>query len=639
VTGGDSSPGKSSLLDFVLGRRLANREQRARKIGPLEAVPALGLDALASSSYGPEAALTVLMPLGAASLAVIGHVLAPVVLLLLLLAASYWQTIAAYPNNGGAYVVARETMGRNPSLLAAAALMVDYVLNVAVAISAGVAALISALPTLHSYTLPLCLAVLALVTLVNLRGTRESGRLFAVPTYLFVVSFFAILAVGCFRTFTSGGQPHAIVAPPPLQPGMEMAGFFLLLRAFSSGCTAMTGVEAVNNSMDAFAEPRVRKARITLLAIALILGTLLTGIAYLARAYRIAAMDQSQPGYQSVLSQLAHAVAGAGAAYYIAMAALLSVLILSANTSFVGFPRLCQMIAADGFLPKSFAIAGRRLVFTVGILYLTVLSGTLLLLSAGITDYLIPLFAIGAFLTFTISQSGMVMHWLRQERRRYGKLLINATGALVTAVALVVIVVTKFAEGAWLTLIAIPATILLLARIRRYYDAVARDVRDPAPLQLDDARPPVIVVITQSWNRLTDKALRFALTLSQDITAVHFTQLAGPSGDEEEKRLRAQWSAEVEAPAREAKLPPPRLVILPAQYRTMDQPLVRLIRQLEARAEGRTIAVLVPEIERRRWYEYLLHTWRPFRLRAHLQDAGIASLIIIQVPWRLESGR
>lgn len=633
-----------NVADVLLGRRLANREYRQRQISAFEGVPAMGLDGLASSAYGPEAALTVLIPLGAASFTYIGWIMAPIVALLLILFASYWQTIRAYPTNGGAYVVARENLGRNASLLAAAALMIDYVLNVAVGISAGVGALVSAVPALHSHILALCLGILVLITLVNLRGTLESGRIFAIPTYLFIASFFAILGLGIVRTLMSGGSPRPVIPPPAVGEATQAATVFLLLRAFASGCTAMTGVEAVSNGMEAFREPRVRHGHGTLTGIVVMLGALLAGIAFLATSYRIGAMNQMRPGYESVLSQLAHVVVGHGPFYYVAIGSLLCVLALSANTSFVGFPRLCRSVAADGFLPKSFSIAGHRLVFTVGILYLGAAAGLLLFLFGGITDRLIPLFAVGAFLTFTISQTGMIVHWWRERRdapagARRGHSIhlgINAVGALTTGLALIVIVVTKFASGAWITLLAIPVAIGVLKAVRSYYDEVERRVRDPLPLRLDDTRPPIVLVATAGWNKLTDTALRFALSLSPDVIAVHLTQLSGPGTMENVSGLRAQWRFDVEQPARRAGLKPPKLVILQARYRAMHVPLIRLIREIQSTAQGRRIAVLIPEIVRQHWYQFLLHTLRPPLLRTELLRYGGPDVVVINVPWYLE---
>jgi amino acid transporter len=635
-----------NILELVLGPRLANRQHNARKIGAFEGLPAMGLDGLGSSAYGPEAALTVLMVLGAGSLAYIGWVMAPILVLLAILFVSYWQTIRAYPSNGGAYVIAKENLGTYASLLAGAALMVDYVLNVAVGISAGVGALVSAVPSLHAYILPLCLGILALVTLVNLRGTLDAGRLLAAPTYLFVGSFAVILMLGIYRSIAGGGHPQAVIAPPALAPQAGAAiSLWLLLRAFASGCTAMTGVEAVSNGMSAFREPSVRYGHRTLAAIVVILGCLLAGIAYLATAYGIGAMHQTVRGYQSVLSQLAKAVIGDGVFYYVAIGSLLCVLSLSANTSFVDFPRLCRAVAEDGFLPKPFAVAGRRLVFSVGILYLTVCAALLLIVFGGITEHLIPLFAIGAFLTFTISQAGMVVHWRRvlREQPEAGSpgrsrlhLGINAVGAVTTGCALVVILVAKFMDGAWITVVVIPAVILLLRSIRRYYRRVSRRVRDPGPLDLAKISPPVVLVAIEDWNKLADKAMHFALSLSPTVVAVHLVKLAGPEMEERTGRLQAQWQTDVEAPAREAGLPVPRLVVLQAQYRAIHEPLLKLINKREREFEGRQIAVLIPELVKEHWYQYLLHTHRARQLRSRLLHLGGPGVIVVNVPWHLD---
>ncbi|MDB6088168.1 MAG: putative aminoacid/polyamine transporter, permease protein [Gammaproteobacteria bacterium] len=643
----DDEPGPlEKFVALLLGPRLANREQKGRKIGALEGVPAMGLDGLSSSAYGPEAALTVLMPLGAASLFWIGWIMAPIVALLLILFASYWQTIRAYPGNGGAYIVSRENLGTHASLLAAAALMIDYVLNVAVGISAGVGALVSAVPKLHAHILALCLGILLVVTVANLRGTLDAGRLFALPTYLFVASFAVILGIGVFETVVSGGHPRPVVPPPQLPRAVEAASVWLLLRAFASGCTAMTGVEAVSNGMTAFRDPPVKYGHRTLTVIVVILGALLIGIACLARSYRIGAMDQSQPGYRSVLSQLASAVVGNGVFYYVAIASLLCVLCLSANTSFVDFPRLCRTVAADAFLPKAFAIAGRRLVYSVGILYLALASGLLLFAYGGITDRLIPLFAIGAFLTFTLSQTGMVLHWRRVRRSPAGATeravraheWINTVGALTTAAALVVIVIAKFKEGAWITVVAIPAVVILLKTIHGYYDRLASQVRDTRPLQLRDSRPPIVLVVMGNWNKITDKALDMALSLSPDVIGVHLDQLAGPEEEEHDAELRAQWVRYVEEPVRAAGLEPPRLVILRAQHRAIHEPVLKLVRELGTKRGGRRIAVLIPEMVRQHWYEHLLHTYHARQLHSRLLACGDSGLMIVDVPWRAEEG-
>ncbi|MDB5957809.1 APC family permease [Ramlibacter sp.] len=627
------------LRDLLLGRRLANREQAERKIGAWEGVPAMGLDGLGSSAYGPEAALAVLAVLGAAGPKHLGAVMTPIVLLLAVLFASYWQTIRAYPNNGGAYIVSRENLGTSAGLLAAAALMIDYVLNVAVGISAGVGALVSAVPALHPYILPLCLAILAFVTVMNLRGTLDAGRLFAVPTYLFVASFGLVLVLGVWKTVTGGGHPHAAVAPPALHATTQAVSLWLLLRAFAAGCTAMTGVEAVSNGMSAFRDPPVRHGHRTLAAIVIILGLLLVGISLLAHAYGIGAMDQTKDGYRSVLSQLAAAVAGEGVLYYVAIASLLAVLSLSANTSFVDFPRLCRLVASDGFLPKPFAIAGHRLVFSIGIAYLAVTAGVLLVAFGGITDHLIPLFAIGAFLTFTMSQAGMVVHWRRKKRtgeRVWLHLAINGVGAVTTGVALLVIVVAKFAEGAWITMLVIPLVIVLLKSIRRYYLRVEQKVHDPTPLSLDSAKPPIVLVAIEDWNLLADHALTLALTLSPQVLGVHLAELGGPDEGYNQK-LQERWERNVAVPARAAGFPAPRLVVLQAEYRAIHAPVLQLVRELELQHPDRSVAVLIPELMKQHWYQKLLHTHRARRLRRGLLKHGGTRLTVMSVPWYLEA--
>ncbi len=622
------------IVDALLGRRLANSEQQGRKIGWLEAVPAMGLDGLGSSSYGPEAALSVLIPLGAASLGYVGPLVALIVGLLAVLYLSYRQTVVAYPSNGGAYTVAKENLGRLPSLLAASALMIDYVLNVAVGVSAGVGALTSSLPDLHAYTLPLCLGVLAIVTLANLRGTGEAGWLFSVPTYLFVGSFLVLIAVGLWRTALSGGHPHPVVAPPALKPASEAVGLWLLMRAFAAGCTAMTGVEAVSNGVGAFKEPVTRQAHVTLTVICLLLGLLLAGVAVLARAYGLGAMDQGQAGYRSVMSQLAAAVVGRGWLYGVAMGSLLAVLCLSANTSYVGFPRVCKLVAQDGFLPRPFAVADRRLVFSAGVAFLTGSAATLLVVFGGVTDRLIPLFAVGAFLTFTMSQLGMVRHWRRAEGRHAGRLAVNGLGAAVTLCAFVVIVAAKFLEGAWIVVLAIPGTIGLLLAVRRYYDALDARLEAKGAFTLPETDPPTVLVAVEGRSRMSDRALQFAMTLSPDVIAIHLLRLEGPEEDEDGRAVKARWAREVEEPLARAGLAPPRMMMIPASRRTLHEPLLALIEKLDADTPGRSVAVLIPELVLTRWWERLLHGRRAARLRAALVKHGGPRLTVMISPWK-----
>lgn len=633
------------VLRLLIGRRLANREGQGRKITALEGLPAMGLDGLSSSAYGPEAALTVLIPAGAAGLFYIGPIMAAILVLLVVLAFSYWQTIEAYPTNGGSYTVARENLGVNAGLLAATALMIDYMLNVAVGISAGIGALTSAWPLLHPYTLPLCLGVLALITILNLRGTLEAGIAFAAPTYLFVVSLGAILLLGIGKALASGGAPAPVVAPPHLPAAAEGITLWLLLRAFASGCTAMTGVEAVANGVNAFREPTVRYAHRTLAAIVAILGFLLASVAYLTDAYGIGAMDQTQANYQSVLSQIAGAVIGRGPFYFVAIGSVLAVLCLSANTSFVGFPRLCRLLGRDGYLPRSFAHPGRRLVYTAGVLWLAFGAGLLLTTFGGITDRLIPLFAVGAFLAFTMSQAGMAVHWrrqLRQGERGRGdraRLAINGAGAAATGAALLVILAAKFIEGAWITVLVIPCVLVMLKMIRHHYDMLDRQLRIAGALDLRPQQPPVVVAVIERWDALADKAVRTSLLLSPEVQAVHLTRMEGPDADERLGRLRRQWREEVEAPARAAGLVPPQLVLLPSPYRSFAGRVLRHLADLRRHEPGRAIAVVIPELVREHWWDYLLHSWRGQRLRRTLLRHGGPDLSVVLVPWTREPPR
>jgi amino acid transporter len=624
------------LWGILIGRRLANREGKARKITALEGVPAMGLDGLGSSAYGPEAALTILIPLGAEGLHLIRPIMAAILVLLAVLYISYRQTIEAYPNNGGSYVVAKENLGTNAGLLAASALMIDYVLNVAVGISAGIGALTSAIPSLHPYTLELCLAVLALITVVNLRGTLEAGLAFSVPSYLFVASLGGVLLFGVIKTLVAGGSPVPVVPPPPLPAAGETVTLWLLLRAFASGCTAMTGVEAVSNGVSAFRDPTVKHAHRTLTGIVLILGLLLAVISYLAPVYGVGAMDQTQPGYQSVLSQLAGAIVGRSVLYFIAIGSLLAVLCLSANTSFVGFPRVCRLVARDGYLPRSFAMPGRRLVYSVGILWLAATAGLLLTVFGGITDRLIPLFAVGAFMAFTLSQLGMSVHWLRREGNRI-RLLINGTGAAGTGSALVVILAAKFIEGAWIVVLVIPCVLALLKTINRYYEMIDRQLRDEGPIWLSGLQPPIAVLPLQRWDRLADKAVRYSLLIAPDVIAIHLTKLEGPDAEEDAGRLRREWLQDVECPARNAGLLPPKLVISPSPYRSFAGRLLKHLTEIEADHPGRPVFVVIPEVVKEHWWDHLLlDSSRVRRLRAALLRHGGPNLAVVTVPWARE---
>lgn len=620
------------LTDLIFGRPLQSWEARGEKLGPAAGIPVFGLDALSSAAYGPEAAMALLMTLGAAGVAYIVPVTASIIILLLIVYFSYRQTIEAYPDGGGSYTVAGENLGPFAGLLAAAALMIDYVLTAAVGISAGVGALVSAAPSLQPHTLGICLAILLIITLVNLRGVREAGVAFMIPTYLFVGTLLVVLADGIIKSLAAGGHPAPVAAPPALHAATATVGTWILLKSFASGCTAMTGVEAVSNGVTAFREPVTKSARRTLGVIIGLLILLLAGVAYLSRAYRIGATDPG-PGYQSVLSQLAAAVVGKNAFYFLTIAAILLVLSLSANTAFADFPRLCRLLARDGFLPSPLAVQGRRLVFTVGIITLAVLCGALLILFGGITDRLIPLYAVGAFLAFTLSQGGMVMHWRRAggAGARLG-MFVNGLGAAATATTVLVVAFTKFLDGAWITTLLIPAMIVLMYAIRRHYDRVAERIANVGPLDLRDVSVPIVVMPMIAWNRITCEGLEFAMHMSAEVHVLHVD-----CGGENRDELPGDWKTLVEQPARRAGLPVPQMTVLKSPYRFVINPIVDYVLDLAKRNPDRRIAVIIPELVQRHWYEYFLHNQRAAWLRAALLLKGNERIAVVSVPWYLET--
>ncbi|HEV7923365.1 MAG TPA: APC family permease [Thermoanaerobaculia bacterium] len=623
-----------TFKELLLGRRRATSESDEVRIDAVRGVPFLGLDAIASAAYGPEAALTILVPAGAAGLGYIGPVTATILILLVILYLSYRETIAAYPNGGGSYIVAKENLGTTAGLCAAAALILDYILNVAVGISAGVGALVSAVPSLHPHTLSLCLAILLLITLMNLRGVRESAVAFAIPTYAFIGTFGVVLALGLFKALQAGGHPTPVVPPAPLPAATAAAGLWVLLRSFASGCTAMTGVEAVSNGVPVFKEPSVVRAHRTLTAIVVVLGCCLAGIAFLARAYHVGAMDQERPGYQSVISALVAAIAGRGPFYYVTIGSLLAVLCLSANTSFADFPRLCRIVAGDGFLPRAFANVGRRLVFSIGIVVLAALSAILLIIFRGITDRLIPLFAVGAFAAFTFSQAGMVVHWRRLGTRRYSHhLALNALGAVTTTVALVVIIAAKFTSGAWITFVLVPALILLFRGVHRHYVRVEEQLARRTEIELDEIAPPTLVLPVSDWDNPTEKALRFALALSRDVTALHVYVDPGRG-----EPLRDAWRRFVEEPMQRAGLVPTPLVSINSPYRLLFRPLSEYLDTLRRTRSG-MIGVILPTLIEGRWWQYLMHMQRANLLRLLLLLKGHQQVAVISVPWYLDRRR
>jgi amino acid transporter len=619
------------FFNLLFGRPLPTTGARAECIGPLAGIPVFGLDALSSAAYGPEAALTLLIPLGLMGVKYIVPVSFAIVILLVIVFFSYRQTIEAYPHGGGSYTVASQNLGEGAGLLAAAALMIDYVLTASVGISAGVGALISAVPSLQPRTLEICLVVLALLTIINMRGVHDTGVVFMIPTYLFAATLLIVIAVGGWQVVHAAGHPLPVTPLPTIPPVTQMFTWWLILKVFSSGCTAMTGVEAVSNGVTAFREPTRKNAKTTLTIIIALLVVLLAGIALLCRAYGIAATDPGKPGYESVLSMLTRAVMGHGWFYYLTIASVLLVLALSANTAFADFPRLTRAIAADNYMPHVFLIRGRRLLYSWGIYVLVVLTAVLLIIFGGITDRLIPLYAIGAFMAFTLSQAGMVMHWKRQGGATRN-MIVNGVGALATGVTTLVVLVAKFAEGAWITALLVIVMILFMRTVNRHYVRVNREIDLDRPFIPAEVSEPIVVVPVDRWSRISEKALSFALSMSCDIHCVHVETSDVPDS------FCETWEKDVVAPLKAAGRCIPKLVQLKSPFRYVLYPIVEYVLSVERERENCKVCVLVPELVVRHWWEGMLHNRRSDLLKVILLMRGNRRIVVINIPWYLEKG-
>jgi amino acid transporter len=626
-----------SLTDSIIGKPLATSEERAEHIGVAAGIPIFGLDGLTSAAYGPEAAMTLLIPLGIAGVEYGWRIIAAILGLLAIVYFSYRQTIAAYPGGGGSYTVATENLGEKPGLLAAAALMIDYILTAAVGISAGVTALTSSVQgtrfaALQHHTLLICLIILTILAIVNMRGVKDTGTAFILPTFLFVGTLVTLIAVGIWKTVLTGGHPMPMApVPAPLPATVGALGTWMLLKAFASGCAAMTGVEAVSNGVMAFGEPRVKRAQRTLTVIIGILMVLLFGIAYLAKAYRVMPMEPDTIGYQSLLSLLVTVVFGRGWFYYLTMGSVLLALALSANTAFADFPRLTRAIAMHDYLPHVFILRGRRLLYSHGIYALTGFTAVILILFRGVTDKLIPLYAIGAFLAFTLSQSGMVVHWLKMEKHR-GRLwhaFVNGFGAVATGLTTIVVLVAKFRAGAWVTALLVPTLIGVMMVVKRHYSRVKREMADKTPLNLVNLQEPIVVIPMARWDRISEKAMRFGLLLSKEIKVVHV------HSDDEEGSLDEIWDKFVKAPIEREGLPEPELVTIPSTYRFILGPLMDYILELEEKNPGRKVAVLLPELVVRHWWENALHNQRVQLLKLLLLLKGNQRIVVVNIPWYL----
>lgn len=587
-----------SIRELLIGPPLPTQRVAEERLSKVQALAALSPDALASIAYANQEIFLGLVAAGAAGLVYSWHIALAIVALLGMVALSYMQTISAYPQGGGSYTVARHNLGEVPGLIAAAALILNYVLNASVSLTAGVAAVASAFPVLWPYRTALALGLLAIITLVNLRGVREAGALMVAPVYLFVAAYLGLTVVGLVRAALEGPGSYAITAPPPVEP----LTLFLLLHTFSSGCTALTGVEAISNGVPAFKPPEPHNARITMAAMATLMGVLFLGTTGLTRYFGVVAEPQ-----ETILSALARRVVGEGAPYYMVQGATLAGLLVAANTSFMGFPRLASVMARDGYLPRQLAMLGDRLVFSNGITALAVLAGLLIALFGGDTHALIPLFAIGAFLTFTLSQAGMVRHWLRERGVGWPiKMAINGVGMAVTAMTVVVIGVSKFTEGAWIALALIVLMVLGFRKVAAHY----RDIRAELTLRglppdLDVPPPPRIVLPISGVHRGVLEALRYALSISDRVTAV-YVEVEPGSGE----HVREQW--------KHWGLGVP-LEIVPSPYRSVVGPLLDFLDRYDHECNDGTLAsVILPEFVPAKWWEFALHNQTAWLLRLAL---------------------
>jgi amino acid transporter len=611
----------SGLKRLLVGKSLPTSAHAEERLSNAAALAVLSSDALSSVAYATEEILLVLIAAGSTALSYSIPIAAVIMLLLGIVILSYSQTLKAYPNGGGSYIVARENLGLLPGLVAGGSLMIDYILTVTVSISAGTAALTSALPALKEHTVLLCLFFMFLIMLVNLRGVKESGNLFMVPTYAFIVGIFLLVAMGLYQQLTGTMPPHEITNIPAKEP----LTLFFLLRAFSAGCSALTGVEAISDGVLAFKPPEWKNARLTLIYLGVTLGAMFMGITYLANVYHLAVIPGES---ETAVSHLARQVFGGGSLlYYFLQIATLLILLLAANTAYADFPRLCYFLARDGFLPRQLSILGDRLVYSNGIIFLSVAAAILVIIFKGQVSAIIPLYAVGVFTSFTLSQLGMVVRWWRLKTSGWQvSMLINAIGALATVIVLTVIVLTKFIAGAWLVVVAIPILVWIFTSINRHYQYVAErlSINDLAPRgyiprpRTEQVTHPAIVIMG-NLNRGTVEALDYARSIADEIIAVHVD-----IGGTDREKLRARWE-ELESDI--------QLEILESPFRSLTEPIVDFISNYEKQHPDVLSTVIIPAFVTRNWWEGLLHNQTTLFLKAAL--LGKRSRVVTTVRYYL----
>jgi amino acid transporter len=599
---------------LIVGAPIPSRLAQHERFSKITGLAVLSSDALSSVAYATEEILRVLTVGGLAAMSLVTPIGAVIAAVMVVVVFSYRQTIHAYPSGGGAYIVSKDNLGRAPSLIAAASLLIDYVLTVSVSIAAGVAAITSAFPQWQPHVVALCLGFLLLLMFGNLRGIRESGQLFAGPTYFFIGSMLVMIAVGTARYFSGTLQPMPAPAHP-LPAETTVLPLFVLLTAFSNGCTALTGVEAVSNGVPAFSPPESRNAAVTLVAMAALAISMFLGITLLAHAYAIVPND-----LETVVSQVARATfGGRGWPYYAIQAATMAILVLAANTAYADFPRLASIMARDRFLPRQFMNQGDRLAFSNGILILSALASVLLVVFEGDTHSLIPLYMIGVFVSFTLSQAGMVIHWRRlREPGWKSSAVVNGFGAIVTGIVLTIVAVTKAAEGAWIILVMIPVLVGMFEVTRRHYDHVAAELTlrgwQPSP-----AGRHVVIVPIGGLQRAVVKALRYARTLSADVRAI-YVELDPMATD----ALREQWKEWGQGV---------HLVVLDSPYRSLMEPLLDYIEALQETEPNAYVTVILPEFVPHRLWQHLLHNQHALLIKGALLFKP--NVVVTSVPYHL----
>ncbi len=611
----------SRIKDFIIGPALPTQSATQERLNKVRALAAFSPDALSSIAYANQEIYLGLIIAGTAGLAFAFPIGIAISGLLIILALSYFQTVHAYPSGGGSYIVAHANLGVLPGLVAAAALMVDYVLNAAVSLTAGIAAVASAFPVLWPYRTELSLALLLVIMLINLRGMQETGTVMAVPVYLFLVTYFGMIVVGGIKLITGGPTPIAAIHAPPAQAPLTT---ILVLHAFATGCTALTGIEAISNGVPAFREPQSHNAGRTLIAMALLMGGLFIGSIGLTQYLGVVAGPE-----ETILSALAHRILGNGFFYLVIQFTTLGILAVATNTSFADFPRVSAILARDGFMPRQLRGLGDRLVFSNGILLLSLAAAVLIIVFAGDTHLLIPLFAIGAFLAFTLSQAGMVVHWYRERGPGWHlKAFFNGLGALATGVTLLIVAFSKFLSGAWITVLVIPLIVVAFLRVNRHYHRVRSELSlHGFPPSLRPVAPARVVIPISGVHRGMVNAVLFAESISSNVTGV-FVELEPGTGEKVAEEWKVWW-------------PDLPIVVIPSPYRSLVGPLLEYLDKTDLEHnDGQPAVVVLPEFVTKRWWENVLHNQTASLIKAALlygRRRGGGERLIVDVPYHLRS--